>query len=58
MKKILHVLCCDSILLRVSSARAESNFIDDVGAPTVSDPLVIGDFDDGTTQGWTQVRSR
>lgn len=59
--KILLALCFASIMLAVSSSHAATSFTDgfDSGgnpAPTLNDPLVIGDFDDGTTQGWTGVR--
>ncbi|TWU28685.1 PEP-CTERM sorting domain-containing protein [Bythopirellula polymerisocia] len=56
MKKIFQTLSCVGIVLAASSVRAETVFLDGVGAPTLSDPIVIGDFDDGTTQGWSQVR--
>lgn len=54
--KFLQALTCVGIVLAVGSSHAASTFIDGVGAPTINHPLVIGDFDDGTTQGWAKVR--
>ena len=50
------LLGCLSIVLISCETQAQDTFIDGVGAPTVNDQLVIGDFDDGTTQGWSKVR--
>lgn len=60
--KITNFLGCVSIVLAASSAQAETTYIDGVGAPAVSDPIVIGDFDNGDggggpqVQGWSKVR--
>lgn len=54
--RILHALGVVSIALVASSSFAATTFVDGVDAPTIFNQLVVGDFDDGTTQGWAPVR--
>lgn len=59
--RFLQALVCAGVVLAAGISQAATSFTDGFDsnnnpAPTLNDPLVIGDFDDGTTQGWAGVR--
>lgn len=59
--RFLQALVCAGVVLAAGISQAATSFTDGFDsnnnpAPTLNDPLVIGNFDDGTTQGWAGVR--
>jgi hypothetical protein len=54
--KLLQTLTCLGIVLAATCSHAATTYTDGVGVPTIFHPLVVGDFDDGTVQGWGTAR--